>query len=112
MSDSTLGQELSVRQPGSHSKMRAAVSGFFGILARRQGLLLFVLVAAFFSLGHPAGGVQREGEIMIAGQIAAESFELRGPAGKTAGLFHLTPAGHGAPVSLRRQRIRAYRDRF
>jgi hypothetical protein len=96
MSDSTVGRESVVRQPRIGSRARAAVFGLFDILIRRPGLPVFALVAAFFSLGHPAGGVQRDDEMVIAGEIVAEKFELRSPAGKTAGLFHLTPAGTGA----------------
>ena len=77
------------------SSARLTVSSLSRSLARRKWPLFLLSMFVFFSMGHLAGGFQKEQDILKAKAIVAEGYELRGPDGKPAALLHLTPQGQG-----------------
>ncbi len=60
---------------------------------RWQWPLLTLIVAAFFAMGHRAGAVQKEQEMLKFKTISAETFEVRGPDNKLRASLFRGPRG-------------------
>ena len=79
--------------------MKTRVASLIGrIVWRYRGLSIVLVFFAFFSMGHFAGAVQKEQELLKAGVVSAERYELRGADGRLGAVLAVEPSGE---VNLR-----------
>ena len=62
-------------------------------LSRWRWPLFVLFLTLFFSMGHLAGAVQKEQEILRAKSVIAERYELQGPDGKKYATLGKEPGG-------------------
>jgi hypothetical protein len=80
--------------------------GWTRIIARCRWPFFALCLVIFFSIGHLAGAVQKEEEILRAKEVIAEKFELRGPDGTLAASLSVSRVGQARLVFFDKNRNR------